>query len=189
MTATAPSRFTGTLGTFCNPYGAETGGPKRVLGGLYGPRSAESPGMDLPQAAEQGEWPCKNFAQVRAYPQCRCGHRGAVMALCSWHEETIWKGNPNGYGPPVPELINCHGHFEEISRRQLASCPRCLYPGRYAALQREWDRLTQERARYSPRSAEAVRITQRLEDIGHDFDEGRARGIVHNCQMRLVPTS
>lgn len=181
----APGLVTG----FCDPYGAETGGPRRVLGGLYGPKSAESPGLDLPAAAEQGEWPCRNLAQVRAYPQCRCGHRGAVMKLCSWHEETVMRGNPAGHGPPVAEVIMTHGHFEEIQRRQLASCPRCLFPGRFAALQREWDTLAAERARYRPGSEQAMTITRKIEAIGQSFDEGRATGVIHNCAMRLVTVS
>ena len=121
----------------CNPYGAETGGPKHVMGGLHGPNSARVDTPDvpgLPEAVVQGEWACHQPAQVRVRMVCRCGHTGAVMDLCSWHDE------PGGHSEFVAgvtrwvsEPVRVRGHYEEISRRQAGACIRCLFPGEYAA--------------------------------------------------------
>ena len=73
----------------CNPYGAETGGPRMVMGGLYGPGSARTPDDTLPVNVQQGEWLCPQQAQVRVKMTCRCGHTGRIMALCSWHDEYV----------------------------------------------------------------------------------------------------
>lgn len=184
---------------FCNPYGAETGGPKRVLGGLYGPGSAATPGVaGLPPHIVQGEWTCANRAEVRCRCRCRCDHQGPVMALCSWHDEVVYQGEITaGTTRRVSKNVRSRGHFEEISRRQLGSCPRCLYPVAdgvdYAALERDWRSWSYELAMinavggwYSPRAA-SVRST--ISAIGDQFDEARRRGIIHNCPMVLEAVS
>lgn len=178
----------------CNPYGAETGGVKRVLGGLYGPRSAETPGAGLPEAAAQGEWACRNRAQVRCRMVCGCGHRGQAMELCSWHDEITYHGEPvGGTFQQVSETIRVHGHFEEIQKRQAGLCPRCAYPGDYAALAKAvqaWQaELSALYAMGMWSHPEAHRIRQAVTDAGAQFDEGRARGVIHNCPLKLIPVS
>lgn len=182
----------------CNPYGAETGGPKRVMGGLYGPGSAATPGMDLPDNVAQGEWSCPQQAQVRAYLICRCGHRGQVMPLCSWHDELVEHGEMvGGVTRRVSEVIRQRGHFEEIERRQAGACIRCMYPaadGRdFAAAHKTIEAYQGELAYLYDRgawySAQAKAARRKIEDIVASFDEGISRGLIHRCQMRLVQVS
>lgn len=177
----------------CNPYGAETGGPRRILGGLYGPRSAETPGMGLPASIEQGEWPCRQPAEIRCRMECRCGHRGQIMALCSWHDETIWRGEYTaGKITRVSTRVRVRGHYEEIQRRQSGSCPRCLFPGPFAALQKETEALAYDLAiEYtlnggSLKTERAQSIIRRTEDIGARFDAARVIPCQWCSQFRYV---
>jgi hypothetical protein len=191
--ATSPAAAGVSLGR-CNPYGAETGGPQRVLGGLHGPGSAATPGMHLPAAVAQGEWACRQQAQLRCRMVCRCQHTGQVMPLCSWHDEVTFSGEMvAGTLRQVKSTIRVRGHYEEISRRQAGSCPRCLFPGVYASLYKDSQALAWELAQLAAaglwRSEQAQRIRQRAADIGKAFDEANALGIVHNCPMTLVPVS
>jgi hypothetical protein len=193
------------IGRRCNPYGAESGGPKRLLGGLYGSGSARTPDMDLPGNVAEGEWRCDQPAQVRVRMVCEHGHTGQIMELCSWHDETVYKADyVAGTFRQVRDTVRVRGHYEEIARRQSGFCPPCGWPDArsarnhvdYAALQKEWEGIGQNlsalyyggdpRAWYSPLSKS---LQQRREDIGRMFDEARTLGIVHNCPLRLVPVS
>jgi hypothetical protein len=181
----------------CNPYGAETGGPRHVMAGLYGPGSAATPGMDLPDNVAQGEWSCPQQAQVRVRMECQCGHRGRVMALCSWHDEIVESSDPLNFGRKIKNVIRVRGHFEEIQRRQAGACVRCLYPAgpgydfaadhkTIEAWQGELAYLNDIGAWYS---AQARRARQRIEDMVAGFDAGIERGQIHRCPMRLIPIS
>ena len=178
----------------CNPYGAETGGPQRVMGGLHGPGSAATPGMNLPENVAAGEWLCPQQAAVRVRMECRCGHRGRVMALCSWHDELVYHAEMvAGTARQVSSIVRQHGHYEEIQRRQAGACIRCLYPGRFAAdyksieaWQGELAYLRDIGAWYS---AQARRARQHIEDLVAGFDEANATGQIHRCPLRLVPVS
>jgi hypothetical protein len=182
----------------CNPYGAETGGPRHVMGGLYGPRSAATPDDTLPENVQQGEWLCRQQAQVRAYLLCRCGHRGRVMPLCSWHDEISERGEMiAGTTRKIATVVRVRGHYEEIQRRQAGACIRCLYPaadGRdFAAAHKTIEAYQGELAYLNDmgawRSAQARNARQKIEDIVAGFDEGIARGIIHRCPMRLIQVS
>jgi hypothetical protein len=178
----------------CNPYGAETGGPRRVLGGLYGPNSAHTPGMDLPQNVEQGEWLCSQTAVVRCRMFCQCGHKGQVMTLCSVHEETNWRAEMvAGVTRRVPEKIMVRGHFEEIQRRQSSTCPACVFPSPYAELQREimgWQaEMHQLNALGRWDSPRVATLKTYVEDAGKMMDLARAQGIIHNCPLTLRAVS
>lgn len=182
----------------CNPYGAESGGPRRVLGGLYGSRSAAAPGLGLPAAVEQGEWACEQPAEVRCRMICRCGHTGQIMELCSWHDEVSYHGEagPGGKIRQVRGTIRQRGHFEEIQRRQSELCPRCAWPTGngwdFAALQKAVQAWQAELSAYWPhrwRHPRAQEIRQCLETASELFDEGRRTGVIHNCPMKLVPVS
>lgn len=194
MTAsvTAPGVILGR----CNPYGAETGGPKRVLGGMYGPRSATTPDMHLPLNVEQGEWACSRRADVRARMHCRCGHTGQVMELCSWHEDTVYHGEfVAGVTRQVSDTVRQHGHFEEIQKRESGSCPKCLFPPPYDELAREimaWQATLTQYWIAGPaqwHSAPAQALRTRVDDAGKLMDTARAAGIIHNCPLTLVPLS
>lgn len=178
----------------CNPYGAESGGPRRVMGGLHGPASAATPDAGLPENVAQGEWLCQQPAQVRVRMTCQCGHRGEVMSLCSWHEEITWGGERVAGGfRRVKKIVRVHGHLEEIQRRQAGACIRCLYPGNYAswyhdlfALQGHLAALRDAGLWYSD-VAEAVR--RKIEGLVTAFDEGNASGTIHRCPMKLIAVS
>lgn len=182
----------------CNPYGAETGGPARVMGGLHGPGSAATPGLDLPENVAQGEWLCPQQAQVRVRMTCRCGHDGRVMALCSWHDEINYRSEMvAGTVRRVPEVTRQRGHFEEIQRRQAGQCLRCAYPAgpgydfaadykSILAWQGELAYLHDIGAWYS---AQARRARQKIEDIVAGFDQGIARGQIHKCPLQLIQVS
>lgn len=178
----------------CNPYGAETGGPRMVMGGLHGPGSAATPDETLPLNVQQGEWTCPQQAQVRVRMECRCGHTGRIMALCSWHDEfTEHADIVAGQVRKVRSLVRVRGHYEEIQRRQAGACIRCLYPGRFAAdyksieaWQGELAYLRDLGAWYSRR---ADQVRSKIEAIVAGFDEGNASGQIHRCPMRLIPVS
>lgn len=194
-TGTAPGVNLG----FCNPYGAESGGPRRVLGGLYGPGSAATPGIPgLPQNVAQGEWACAQRAQVRCRATCACGHAGQPMELCSWHDVDTWKTEMvAGAFRRIRSTARAHGHYEEIQRRQCGSCPRCLYPRHggtdYAQLAREWQEwgntlaLLNAAGQWKSRRADQVRSY--IENIGGEMDLARQLGIIHNCPLTLRPVA
>jgi hypothetical protein len=182
----------------CNPYGAETGGPQRVMAGLYGARSAATPDDTLPLNVQQGEWLCPQQAQVRVKMTCRCGHAGRIMPLCSWHDEITEHGEMvAGTIRKVAGVIRVRGHFEEIQRRQAGACVRCMYPasgGRdFAAAHKTIEAYQGELAYLHDLgawySAQARNARQKIEDIVASFDEGIARGIIHRCPMRLIAIS
>lgn len=183
----------------CNPYGAESGGPRRVMGGLHGPASAAcAPGdmPGLPLHVQQGEWSCPYPAAVRVRMTCRCAHAGPPMTLCSWHDETVTSGEMvAGVTRAVRSVTRSPGHFEMISRRQSGACIRCLYPGRYAAdykaLMRHQEELALLRDTGQWYSQRAVYKRQQIEDIVRQFDAGQAAagGPIHRCPMTLVPVS
>jgi hypothetical protein len=181
----------------CNPYGAESGGPKRVLGGLHGPDSARVDTDDLPGlpvAVQQGEWVCQQPAAVRVRMVCRHGHTGAIMSLCTWHDEPSYTSEMvAGVIRQVKGTIRVRGHLEEIQRRQAGACPRCLFPGEYAewykalfAWQQELAMLRDTGQWYSER---AVYVRGKLEDICATFDAGNLDGTIHRCPMTLVAVS
>lgn len=180
----------------CNPYGAETGGPRHVLGGLYGPGSARTPDMHLPENVEQGEWACTRRADIRCRMHCKCGHRGQVMDLCSWHEDTTYHGEMvAGVLRQVSGKVRQHGHFEEIQKRQSGSCPACLFPPPYADLAKEvqaWQATLTTYWIAGPRqwlSPHAQTLRTRIDDAGKLMDQARAAGIIHNCPLTLIPVS
>ena len=178
----------------CNPYGAESGGPRRVLGGLYGPGSARTDDLHLPENVAQGEWSCTRRADVRCRMVCRCGHRGQVMELCSYQDDTVWHGEfTAGVTRQVSETVKTRGHFEEIQRRQSGTCPACVYPPPYGELAKEVQAWQAQLSAYwmanKWRSTAAQLLRTRIDDAGKLMDMARAAGIIHNCPLTLVPVS
>jgi hypothetical protein len=178
----------------CNPYGAETGGPKRILGGLYGPNSAKTEGMHLPENVAQGEWLCPRRADVRCRMVCRCSHRGQVMELCTWHDDKVFGGEwVAGTLRQVSRTVRQHGHYEEIQKRQSGSCPKCLFPPPYGELMKEvqaWQ-ATLSNMWFANlwRTPAAQEIRTRIDDAGALMDLAFRQGIIHNCPLTLVPVS
>jgi hypothetical protein len=65
----------------CNPYGHESGGPRHLLGGVYGP-----------QYEGQYHWVCESPATHRVRMHCVLyGHSGPVMEICDQHHAEIQK--------------------------------------------------------------------------------------------------
>lgn len=178
----------------CNPYGAETGGPRHVMGGLHGPASATLPDPTMPEAIRQGEWTCPYPAVVRVRMTCRCDHTGRVMDLCSWHDEaSVHAEMVGGQLRKVRDIVKVRGHYEEIQRRQAGACIRCLYPGQHAEAYHSllaWQgELAYLRDRGAWHSARADSVRDKITDIVAAFDRGNASGEIHRCPMRLIAVS
>jgi hypothetical protein len=193
-TTTRPGGHGGLILGRCNPYGAETGGPRHVLGGLHGPASARTPGQGLPDNVAQGEWSCTQPAVVRCRMTCQHGHVGQVMQLCSWHDEDTWATQMvAGTARRVKGTTRVRGHYEEITRRQAGFCPPCAFPGDFAALYKEHAALSSHLGMLQQagltRTPQFRAAYTRIEAIGVQFDEAAAQGIVHRCPLILVPVS
>jgi len=90
----------------CNPYGHESGGPKRLLGGLYGP-----------EYEGERKWTCENPATLRTRMECPYGHRGQVMELCEDHAREIQRRQA-GLCPPCAYPPEARMWTEVIERSQ-----------------------------------------------------------------------
>lgn len=89
----------------CNPYGHESGGPKHLLGGMYGP-----------QFEGETKWFCENPATVRARMMCQYGHKGQEMKLCQPHAIEIQR-RQSGLCPPCAwpaEALQWHEVIETL---------------------------------------------------------------------------
>lgn len=66
----------------CNPFGHETGGPRHLAGGMFGP-----------EHEGRIKWECHLDAEVRARMVCLspARHRGQIMKLCRPHVIQIQK--------------------------------------------------------------------------------------------------
>lgn len=65
----------------CNPYGHESGGPKHLLGGVYGP-----------EYEGDYKWVCPNRADgLFVFICASVGHRGPPVELCYSHVAEITK--------------------------------------------------------------------------------------------------
>ena len=148
----------------------------------------------LPDNVAQGEWACKQPAVIRVKMECRCGHTGRVMALCSWHDEDYFHGEVvAGTTRRVRDSRRVHGHYEEISRRGAGACTRCLFPGEapqwhrsIEAWQNELGYVMETRPHDSRRQNY---IKQQIEALVVKFDEANASGAVHRCPMLLIAVS
>jgi hypothetical protein len=94
----------------CNPYGHETGGPRRLLGGIYGP-----------EYEGQYKWVCENPADGRWVFTCSQGHKGAPQDLCRAHVAEITRRMSGlcprcAYPPEARELTD----MIERDQRELA---------------------------------------------------------------------
>jgi hypothetical protein len=125
---------------------------------------------------------------------CRCGHKGQVMELCSWHDEYSYTGElVAGKFRQARKTIRSHGHYEEIQKRQSGSCPTCMFPPPYGELMKEiqgWQaELTGwfQAGLWNDPHAQGLRI--RIEDAGHLMDAARDQGIIHNCPLTLKAIS
>lgn len=138
----------------CNPFGhASDAGPRHLMGGLYGP-----------EYEGKIKWNCEAAAEVRAYMECRHGHRGQDMALCRAHVAEIGK-RMAGICPPcvMPEIAR--GLFEDIRRAQGS------YASAYMAGIRDMAIL-------GPLEARANQLSEAMNELV-------ANGTCHRCKLTL----
>jgi hypothetical protein len=146
--------------TRCNPYGHETGGPKRLLGGMYGP-----------DHEGRQKWFCEQPATRRVIMICTAfGHKGEPMDLCEEHHGEIQRRQSSLCTrcafPPEARSVQ-----EEITNAQ-AQLQRL-----YVDERRHWDdpKLVRERHRI-----EAGRV--RMDEL---WQSGRIRRV----GMKLIEVS
>jgi len=73
MTLFLPNGAPAVLTEWCNPFGFETGGATRYLGG------------EITPGAQVTQWNCKKPAIGRYRMTCEHGHQGQLMKLCADH--------------------------------------------------------------------------------------------------------
>ena len=156
----------------CNPFGQETGGPKRLLGGVYGP---EYEGLH--------KWGCTRIAESRYRMTCRCGHRGQPMWLCGPGMVT----DPQGVQYFHP------GHVAEFSKRASDFCPVCAFPPEA----RQWSEVA-ERSQGELMYLEGIgfigspqwrSLKRSVEDARTRLDELNESGRIHKCPLTLTEIS
>jgi hypothetical protein len=116
----------------CNPFGHETGGPKRLLGGMYGP-----------DHEGDKKWFCENLATHRVRMVCKLyGHTGEPMDLCDDHHGEIQR-RQSALCTRCAFPPEARGVQEEITNAQYA------LQRLYVEERRHWDdpRLVAERHR------------------------------------------
>lgn len=143
----------------CNPYGHETGGPKHLIGGVYGPQ------YEGPQ-----KWVCERRAVLRARMSCQFGHRGQEMWLCRGHAIEIQKRQaglcPKCAYPPEALML---GAEIELAQNELA----VIFNAGDLTLT----------------SPAARRIKQRIEDGGHRMTELYHTGVIKKEALTLREVS
>jgi hypothetical protein len=157
----------------CNPYGHETGGPKRLLGGLYGP-----------EYEGDRKWHCDRKAEGRYRMICRCGHVGQAMPLCG---PGLVRNATSGAEYRHP------GHVAQIQQRAAGLCPRCAYPQNVVELAQLADRAQWEYQRLASvglgLAPAAQRYRQAMEAARGRLDALRLVGVIHNCPLVLREVS
>jgi hypothetical protein len=156
----------------CDPYGRESGGPKRLLGGVYGP-----------EFEGNHKWGCERVAVGRYRMTCRCGHVGQVMPLCG---PGLTK-DPQGIDYFHP------GHVAEFSKRASEMCPKCMFPPEARMWQEVADRsqselVTLESISYIG-SPQWRMLKAKVADASARLDELNASGRIHKCHLTLTEIS
>jgi hypothetical protein len=161
----------------CNPYGHETGGPRHLLGGMYGPE----------YEGDKYKWTCERRAEGRYRMTCRCGHRGQEMWLCG-------PGTETGTSSEGATTWHHPGHVAEIQKRASDSCPKCLYPEE-ARMWAEVAERSQMELAYLEQipgyvlSPQARSLRRQLDGARTRLDELNATGAVHKCPLTLTEVS
>jgi hypothetical protein len=157
----------------CNPYGHETGGPRHLLGGVYGPE----------YEGALYKWQCERAAEIRCRMTCQCGHKGQVMELCGPGIVIDAQGRP----------FTHPGHVAELSKRGSDSCPVCMFPPEARELaataesaQLRLGHLESIGYALSPQ-ARSLRVT--LEAAATRLDELNLTGRIHKCPLTITEIS
>jgi hypothetical protein len=154
----------------CDPYGRESGGPRRLQGGMYGP-----------EYEGNYKWGCERPSSGRYRMICRCGHKGQPMELCG---AGFVK---DAQGQTMPHT----GHIAEFQKRASDLCPVCVYPPEARALT-----VTAEIAQSElsspliiPGSPQWRMLGRKVEDARTRLDELNASGRIHKCHLTLTEIS
>jgi hypothetical protein len=157
----------------CDPFGRESGGPKRLLGGVYGP-----------EYEGNHKWGCERLAVGRFRMTCKCGHRGQPMWLC---------------GPGLTRDARGieywdYGHAsQEFMTRVSDSCPACLFPPEALDRSKETEIAqaelgTLEQIGYL-NSPQARYLRGKVESGRTRMDELITQRLVHKCPVILTEMS
>lgn len=149
----------------CNPYGYATdAGPKHLMGGFYGPEYAGD--QTVLKDGTHGPAVCTRDAVMRARMVCELGHQGPVMDLC------------------IP-------HVRELSARMSDCCTRCVWPGEARGVNESMDYVMTRMA--DARDHQDIvtlrKLNGQLDDLRHQMDDLRNRGIIKKVPLTLVEVS
>lgn len=151
---------TGLLTARCDPYGAESGGPKHLLGGMHG---ADAMGHIM--------WGCENRADGRWIMVCQCPHEhksATPRPLCLAHVAEIQR-RQSGLCPPCAWNDTARALEEEITWIQ-GDISAVFYAGGLY-------------------SSEMAALQSRLRDRADQMTELYHRGIIYKCPLKLVEVS
>ena len=157
----------------CDPFGRESGGPKRLLGGFYGP-----------EYEGNHKWGCTRRAEGRYRMICQCGHKGQVMPLCGPGMVQDLQGN----------WFHFAGHASrEFMDRISDSCPKCLFPPEAIDRSKETEIAqaelgTLEQIGYI-NSPQAHMLRGKVESGRTRMDELIEQRLVHKCPLTLTEIS
>jgi len=151
--------------TRCNPYGYATdAGPKHLMGGFYGPEYAGD--QTVLKDGIHGPAICTEAAVARMRMVCEIGHTGPIMDLCA-------------------------RHVRELTARMSDTCTRCVWPDQARGVNDAMDRVMKQMADARDRQ-DAVTLRTlgaRLDDLRHEMDGLRDRGVIRKVPLRLVEVS
>lgn len=151
---------TGLLTARCDPYGAESGGPKHLLGGMH---PASSMGHIM--------WGCENRADGRWIMVCQCPqeHKSAEpRPLCLAHVAEISRRQA-GLCPPCAWNGTARAIEEQVGWVQ-GEISELFYAG----------------GLYSPKMAV---LQSELRDLAGQMTELFHLGIIYKCPLKLVEVS
>lgn len=151
----------------CNPYGHESGGPARLLGGMYGP-----------EYEGRIKWTCANLAEVRVRMVCEAPehHKGQIMSLCRSHAIEIQRRQASLCTKCAwpPEAVDCQKAIERLQtdlHRAVVASPL-------------GDLLV-----VSPDVVKVARIQQAIEAKGHRMTELYQSGRIRITPLELTEVS
>ena len=152
--------------TRCNPYGYATDtGPKHLMGGFYGPEYAGN--QTVLADGIHGPAICTQDAVARMRMVCvKEQHEGPIMDLC-------------------------RDHVLELKARMADCCTRCVWPSEARGINEAMDyvmvRMADARDRRDPVALGT--LNSQLDDLRHQMDELRVRGVIAKVPLKLVEVS
>jgi hypothetical protein len=150
----------------CNPYGYATdAGPKHLMGGFYGPEYAGD--KTVLSDGIHGPAVCERDATVRARMVCvKEQHAGPIMDLCV-------------------------AHARELQARMSDTCTRCVWPDEARGINDSMDHVMRMMADARDRDDRVTlsKLNSQLDDLRHEMDNLRERGVIKKVPLKLVEVS